>query len=70
MQQYTDYFNDIVTCLPNTPNAELVHPYIFGLKAPIKGFVKAQISSTGGDPPLEEVTVLAKYLEENVDVPT
>ena len=41
VQQYVEYFNDNVTSLPNTPSAELVHSFVFGLKAPLKSFVKA-----------------------------
>ena len=59
-----DYFNKLILSLPNATNADLVHAFVYGLKQPVKGLVKAHVSQAS-DPPLEDVMVLASSLEES-----
>ena len=41
---YISAFDDLVLSLPNVPEQEFIHAFIYGLKSPIKGFVRAHIS--------------------------
>ena len=61
---YVEYFNEIILLLPSATNADLVHSFVYGLKQPIKGLVKAHVAQAS-DPPLEDVMVLALSLEES-----
>ena len=61
---YVEYFNKIILSLPTVTNADLVHSFVYGLKQPIKGLVKAHVAQSS-DPPLEDVMVLALSLEES-----
>ena len=57
------YINEIVVSLPFMSNADFVHAFVYGLKQPVKGLVKAHIAHAN-DPPLEVVMVLALNLED------
>ena len=50
--------------LPSATNADLVHAFVYGLKQPVKGLVKAHVSQAA-DPQLEDVMILALSLEES-----
>ena len=50
--------------LPSATNADLVHAFVYGLKQPVKGLVKALVSQAA-DPQLEDVMILALSLEES-----
>ena len=57
------YINEIVVSLPCVSNADFVHVFVYGLKQPVKGLVKAHIAHAN-DPPLEDVMALALSLED------
>ena len=50
--------------LPSATNADLVHAFVYGLKQPVKGLVKAHVSQAA-DLQLEDVMILALSLEES-----
>ena len=61
---YVEFFNELILSLPTATNADLVYSFVYRLKQPIKGLVKAHVAQAS-DPPLEDVMVLALSLEES-----
>ena len=41
VQDYITIFDSLVISLPNARNDDLVHAFIYGLKQPIRGLIKA-----------------------------
>ena len=65
MAEYCAEFDTLVVSLPESNIGDLIHAFIYGLRASLRPLVKAQAAQKG-EPSLAEVMTIAVQLDEYV----